>query len=134
MPKPSSHLYQNARSNVCGRLLRQGMDAISPVGKNHRTESIRQIIVPLFFCDLLACILSPRLAPSRAAPTKGTAMKPIFCSRKEGSKLLGVGLTTLDALTANGVIESVKIRNRRLLKIASIHRLAGIDADPRGEA
>lgn len=58
-------------------------------------------------------------------------MEPIYCSRKDGRKLLGIGFTLLDELCAKRVIQSVKLGNRRLLSIESIRRLADVGEAPR---
>ena len=61
-------------------------------------------------------------------------MEPLLCSRRVGCDLLSVGYTTLDTMVARGVIESVKIGNRRLLRLDSIRRIAGVEPDQHGEA
>jgi len=45
-----------------------------------------------------------------------------------------IGTTKLDELIASGKIESVKIGSRRLLVIASLRRLAGVDSEQRAGA
>lgn len=60
---------------------------------------------------------------------------PLLTSKKNGRQMLGgIGATKFDSMIANGQIESVKIGSRRLVKIASLERLAGIGSHQHGEA
>ncbi len=56
-------------------------------------------------------------------------MQPILCSQAEAGKMLAIGKTKLGELISSGQVETVRIGTRRLVKIASIRRLAGIEAD-----
>jgi len=59
----------------------------------------------------------------------------ILCSKSFAREALGgIGKTKLDELIAHGQLETVRIGTRRLVKIASLNRLAGIDTDPQREA
>lgn len=57
-------------------------------------------------------------------------MEPILCSQAEAGKMLAIGKTKLSELIAGGEIDTVKIGSRRLVKISSIKRLAGMGANP----
>lgn len=60
--------------------------------------------------------------------------EPLLTSKANGRRMLGdIGSTKFDELIASGKIESVKIGARRLVKIASIRRLAGAEIDQAGE-
>ena len=61
-------------------------------------------------------------------------MEPILCSQAEAGKILAIGKTKLGELISNGQIETVRIGTRRLVKISSLKRLAGIQPDYEGEA
>lgn len=61
-------------------------------------------------------------------------MQPILCSQAEARKVLAIGKTKLGELVAGGELETVRIGTRRLVKISSLKRLAGIDTNYRGEA
>jgi excisionase family DNA binding protein len=56
-------------------------------------------------------------------------MQPILCSQADAGKLLAIGKTKLGELIAHGHLETVRIGTRRLVKVASVNRLAGIDAN-----
>lgn len=60
-------------------------------------------------------------------------MEAILCSQTEAGKMLAIGKTKLGELIAQGELESVRIGARRLVKIASVRRLAGIEPDQQGE-
>jgi|KBSSwiS6_1023812.scaffolds.fasta_scaffold02545_3 hypothetical protein len=61
--------------------------------------------------------------------------EPLLTSKANGRRILGdIGTTKLDELIASGKIESVKIGSRRLLVIASLRRLAGVDSEQRAGA
>lgn len=61
--------------------------------------------------------------------------EPLLTSKANGRRMLGdIGSTKFDELIASGQIESVKIGSRRLVKIASVKRVAGVDLDQQGEA
>ena len=51
-------------------------------------------------------------------------LKPLLCSVRRGCELLGVGKTKMHSLIAEGAVDTVKIGKRRLIKYASIERLA----------
>ncbi len=53
-------------------------------------------------------------------------MEAILCSQAEAGKLLAIGKTKLSELIARGDLESVRIGRRRLVRIASVHKLAGV--------
>lgn len=59
-------------------------------------------------------------------------MEAILCSQAEAGKLLAIGKTKLGELIAQGKLESVRIGARRLVKIASVRRLAGVERDQPG--
>ncbi len=61
-------------------------------------------------------------------------VEPVLCGRLDAAKMLGLGTTKTDELIAEGQLETVRIGARRLVKIASIRRLAGIEADQKGGA
>lgn len=58
-------------------------------------------------------------------------MKALLCSQTDSLKALGIGKTKLGELIAEGVLETVWIGRRRLVKIASLERLAGITPEQR---
>ena len=60
-------------------------------------------------------------------------MEPILCSQTEAWKLLAIGKTKGAELIAQGQLETVHIGSRRLVKIASVMRLAGIEPSQDGE-
>ena len=60
-------------------------------------------------------------------------MQPMLCSQAEAGKMLAIGKTKLGELIAKGDLETIRIGARRLVKIASVRRLAGIESDPQGE-
>ena len=61
--------------------------------------------------------------------------EPLLISKKDGRRMLGnIGATKFDEMISSGALESVKIGSRRLVKIASIMRLAGAYPDDKGEA
>ena len=61
-------------------------------------------------------------------------MEPILCSQAEAGRMLAIGKTKLGELIADGELETIRIGARRLVKIASVKRLAGVEADQQGEA
>lgn len=66
--------------------------------------------------------------------TETYVMQPILCSQAEAGKMLAIGKTKLSELISEGQLETVRIGTRRLVKISSLKRLAGIEADLDGEA
>lgn len=56
-------------------------------------------------------------------------VEPVLCGRLEAAKMLGLGATKTDELISCGVLETVRIGARRLVKIKSVRRLAG-DIEP----
>ncbi len=60
-------------------------------------------------------------------------MEAILCSQAEAGKMLAIGKTKLGELIAQGELDSVRIGARRLVKIASVRRLAGAEPDQQGE-
>lgn len=61
-------------------------------------------------------------------------MQPILCSQAEAGKILAIGKTKLGELISSGQLETVRIGARRLVKISSLKRLAGIEPGFDGEA
>ena len=61
-------------------------------------------------------------------------MEPILCSQAEAGRMLAIGKTKLGELVAQGELESVRIGTRRLVKIASVRRLAGVEPGQQAEA
>lgn len=61
-------------------------------------------------------------------------MEAILCSQAEARQMLAIGKTKLGELIAKGELESIRIGTRRLVKIASIKRLAGVDFNQQGAA
>jgi len=61
-------------------------------------------------------------------------MQPILCSQAEAGKMLAIGKTKLGELIVSGQLETVRIGTRRLVKIASVMRLAGVETSQDGEA
>lgn len=61
-------------------------------------------------------------------------MQPILCSQAEAGKMLAIGKTKLGELIALGQLETVRIGARRLVKIASVRRLAGVETNAQREA
>ena len=59
-------------------------------------------------------------------------MEPILISQADAGKMLAIGKTKLGELIAKGQLESVRIGSRRLVKIASVRRLAGVETDEQG--
>jgi excisionase family DNA binding protein len=52
-------------------------------------------------------------------------MKAILASVSDAQRALGIGRTTAYALIAEGKLETVKIGRRTLVRVSSIHALAG---------
>lgn len=59
-------------------------------------------------------------------------MEPILCSKEAARRALALGSTKTDELIASGVLETVRIGRRRLVKIASLKQLAGLESDQGG--
>ena len=59
-------------------------------------------------------------------------MEPILCSQAVAGKMLAIGKTKTSELCASGQLETVRIGARRLVKITSVKRLAGDEADQQG--
>lgn len=59
--------------------------------------------------------------------------EPILCSQAEAWKMLGIGKTLGAELLASGQLQSVRIGSRRLVKVASVRRMAGIEPSQEGE-
>lgn len=55
-------------------------------------------------------------------------IEPVLVGRLEAAKFLGLGTTKTDELIAQGVLESVRIGSRRLVKVSSLKRLAGCES------
>jgi excisionase family DNA binding protein len=60
-------------------------------------------------------------------------VEAILCSQAEAGKMLAIGKTKLGELIAQGQLESVRIGARRLVRICSVRRLAGVEPE-HGEA
>lgn len=60
-------------------------------------------------------------------------MEPILCSQAEAWKMLAIGKTKGAELISSGQLETVRIGARRLVKVSSILRLAGVEGDQQGE-
>ena len=60
-------------------------------------------------------------------------MESILCSQAEAGKMLAIGKTKLGELIAHGDLETIRIGTRRLVKIASVRRLAGEEPHQQGE-
>lgn len=56
-------------------------------------------------------------------------VEPVLCGRLDAAKMLGLGTTKTDELISQGVLETVRIGARRLVRVASVKRLAGVEAD-----
>ena len=56
-------------------------------------------------------------------------MEPILCSQADACEMLAIGRTKLGELISQGELQSVRIGARRLVKIASVIRLAGVESD-----
>lgn len=61
-------------------------------------------------------------------------MEPILCSQAEAWTMLAIGKTKGAELIASNRLETVRIGSRRLVKIDSIRRLAGVGIDQSREA
>lgn len=61
-------------------------------------------------------------------------VEAILCSQVEAGKVLAIGKTKLSELIAHGELETIRIGRRRLVKIASLKRLAGVEAGQTGGA
>lgn len=80
--------------------------------------------------------MESRQRPRNHAPAlaESYVMQPMLCSQAEAGKMLAIGKTKLGELISSGQIETVRIGTRRLVKISSLKRLAGIQPDHEGEA
>lgn len=56
-------------------------------------------------------------------------MEALLCSQAEAGKMLAIGKTKLGELIARGELESVRIGARRLVRISSVRRFAGVDPE-----
>ncbi len=62
-------------------------------------------------------------------------MKPLLMGKAEARRMLGsIGTTKLDEMIASGEVESVLIGRRRLIKISSLERIAGGQANEQQDA
>lgn len=61
-------------------------------------------------------------------------MDAILCSQADAGKMLAIGKTKLSELIAQSELETIRIGSRRLVKIASVRRLAGVEPDQQGGA
>lgn len=59
-------------------------------------------------------------------------MDAILCSQAEAGKMLAIGKTKLGELIAHGDLETIRIGTRRLVKMTSVRRLAGVEPDQQG--
>ena len=60
-------------------------------------------------------------------------LAPMLCSVRAAAGALDIGVTKTYELITDGQLETVTIGARRLVKIASVRRLAGIDPDQPAE-
>lgn len=60
-------------------------------------------------------------------------VEAILCSQADAGKMLAIGRTKLGELIAHGELESIRIGARRLVTVASVRRLAGVEPDQQGE-
>lgn len=51
-------------------------------------------------------------------------MEPLFVSVNEAGKALNIGRTSIYELMRSGELETIKMGRRRLVKVASLRRLA----------
>lgn len=58
-------------------------------------------------------------------------MEPILCSQAEAGQMLAIGKTKLGELIDQGDLETIRIGARRLVRISSVRRLAGVDPEQR---
>ena len=76
----------------------------------------------------------PCLAVSGVDDMERDNLKPWLVDKTEGRRMLGgIGSTKFDQMIASGQIETVKIGSRRLVRISSLERLAGVEASQHGE-
>ena len=61
-------------------------------------------------------------------------MDALLCSQAEAWKMLAIGKTKGGELIASGQLETVRIGSRRLVKLASVRRLAGVEVEQLGGA
>lgn len=61
-------------------------------------------------------------------------MQPILCSQAEAWTMLAIGKTKGAELIASGQLETVRIGARRLVRITSVERLAGVHTEQTREA
>ncbi|MGL5839774.1 MAG: helix-turn-helix domain-containing protein [Sphingorhabdus sp.] len=61
-------------------------------------------------------------------------MEAILCSQAEAGKMLAIGKTKLGELIAHGELETIRIGTRRLVKISSVRRLAGVEPEKQAAA
>lgn len=61
-----------------------------------------------------------------------TYLEPVLCSVSDAARSLGIGKTKAYELISEGLLDTVSIGSRRLVKIASIHKL--VEATNMGEA
>lgn len=67
------------------------------------------------------------------ALTEYINVEAILCSQAEAGKMLAIGKTKLGELVASGELETVRIGTRRLVRISSVRRLAGVESDQQRE-
>lgn len=60
-------------------------------------------------------------------------MEAILCSQVEAGKMLSIGKTKLGELIAQGELETIRIGARRLVRISSVRRLAGVESGQQRE-
>ena len=61
-----------------------------------------------------------------------TIQPPLLCSVAEAALSLGIGKTKAYELISDGLLDTVSIGSRRLVKVASLHRL--VEATSMGKA
>lgn len=80
----------------------------------------------------------PKKLPPLENPARDTVSgkldESVLISQEEARQRLGIGRTKLSEMLADCQLESVKIGRRRLVKVSSVRRLAGIDPEQNRES
>lgn len=88
-----------------------------------------------FFADLWP-VKCDKIRRGSGGPAPAVAeyinVEAILCSQAEAGKMLAIGKTKLGELIAQNKLETVRIGTRRLVRIDSIRRLAGIQPEQLG--
>lgn len=56
---------------------------------------------------------------------QGRPVEPVLISVKDAANTLSLGRTKIYELINDGQLETIKLGSRRLVKVASVHRLIG---------